>query len=57
MDTRKKVLIISASARRNSNSDALADSFMEGAKAAGHDVEKVSLANKKIGFCKGCFAC
>ena len=57
MDTRKKVLIISASARRNSNSDALADSFMEGAKAAGHDVEKVSLADKKIGFCKGCFAC
>ena len=57
MDTRKKVLIISASARRNSNSDALADSFMEGAKAAGHNVEKVSLADKKIGFCKGCFAC
>ena len=55
MDTSKTVLIISASARRNSNSDALADSFMEGAKAAGHNVEKVSLADKKIGFCKGCF--
>ena len=38
----KKVLIISTSARRNSNSDILADAFMNGAKDAGNEVEKVS---------------
>lgn len=53
----RKVLVISTSARRNSNSDVLAESFMQGAKEAGHDIEKVSLADKQIGFCKGCFAC
>ena len=31
----KKVLIISTSARRNSNSDILADAFMNGAKDTG----------------------
>ena len=35
----------------------LADKFVEGAKAAGNDVEKISLAGKDIQFCKGCFAC
>ena len=35
----------------------LADKFVEGAKAAGNDVEKVSLAGKEIQFCKGCFGC
>lgn len=53
----KKVLIISTSLRLNSNSDLLARSFMDGAKAAGHDVELVSLRNKTINFCRGCFAC
>lgn len=35
----------------------LADKFVEGAKAAGNDVEKISLIGKEIQFCKGCFAC
>lgn len=35
----------------------LADQFVEGAKAAGNDVEKISLAGKNIQFCKGCLAC
>ena len=35
----------------------LADKFVEGAKAAGNDVEKISLGGKEIQFCKGCFAC
>ena len=35
----------------------LADKFVEGAKAAGNDVEKISLVGKDIQFCKGCFAC
>ncbi|MDO4620952.1 MAG: flavodoxin family protein [Lachnospiraceae bacterium] len=53
----KKVLVISASPRKNSNSDLLAERFAEGARQAGHEVEKISLAGKTIGFCQGCFAC
>lgn len=53
----KRVLIITASARRNSNSGMLADEFAKGAVEAGHQVEQVSLAGKEIGFCKGCLAC
>lgn len=53
----KKVLIISTSLRNNSNSEKLAEAFAEGAKASGNEVEMVSLKNKSIAFCKGCFAC
>ncbi|MBP5306949.1 MAG: flavodoxin family protein [Paludibacteraceae bacterium] len=53
----KKVIVISTSLRHRSNSDRLADKFAEGAKAAGNDVEKISLVGKNIQFCKGCFAC
>ena len=42
----KKVIVISTSLRTGSNSDMLADQFIEGAKAAGHEVEKISLAGK-----------
>lgn len=53
----KNVLIISTSLRKNSNSDGLANAFLEGVKASDNTVEKISLSNKKIGFCKGCLAC
>ncbi len=53
----KKVLIITTSLRRNSNSEALALAFAEGARSAGNDVEVVSLKDKTLAFCKGCFAC
>ena len=53
----KKVLIVSASPRKNSNSEALALSFAEGARAAGHEVEFVSLRGKTVSFCRGCFVC
>ena len=53
----KKVLVISTSLRNGSNSETLADSFASGALAAGHDVEKISLKDKNISFCKGCLAC
>jgi len=38
----KKVIVISTSLRRGSNSDMLADKFAFGAKSAGNDVEKIS---------------
>ena len=53
----KKVLIISTSPRANSNSEALAKAFAEGAEQAGHDVSLVSLRGRTVGFCRGCFAC
>lgn len=53
----KKVLIISTSLRKGSNSDFLAEQFLRGAQDAGHQVEKPSLAGKTIGFCTGCLVC
>lgn len=53
----KKVLILSTSPRKGGNSDRLADEFMRGAQDAGHEVEKISLRDKQIGFCQGCLAC
>lgn len=53
----KKILVISTSLRNNSNSDALAEAFVKGARSAGHSAEKISLRGKRIEFCKGCFTC
>lgn len=53
----KNILVISTSLRRNGNSDKLAEKFCEGAMDAGHTVEKVSLIDKSISFCKGCLVC
>ena len=43
----KKVIVISTSLRRGSNSDMLADKFVEGAQSAGNKVEKISLVGKE----------
>lgn len=53
----KKVLIISTSLRKSSNSEALAKAFADGALSAENEVETVSLMGKDIAFCKGCLAC
>ena len=53
----KKILILSTSPRKGGNSDGLADAFAEGAREAGHQVEKIVLYDKTIGFCRGCLAC
>lgn len=53
----KRVLVISTSPRTKSNSDALADEFVRGAREAGHEVEKICLRDKNILFCKGCLVC
>ena len=53
----KTVIVISTSLRRGSNSDMLADKFVEGALSTGNEVEKISLVGKDIQFCKGCLVC
>ena len=53
----KKILIISSSPRKNSNSEALCKAFAEGAMEAGNEVEIVALRDKALNFCRGCFAC
>ncbi len=53
----KKVVVISTSLRPGSNSQAMAEQFAAGAKAAGHAVELISLRGKEIKFCIGCLSC
>lgn len=53
----KNVLILSASPRKQGNSDILCDEFMKGAKESGNKVEKITLYDKNIEFCRACYAC
>ena len=53
----KKVLILSGSPRKGGNSDILCDEFARGAQEAGHDVEKIRVAAKKVAPCSGCYYC
>ena len=53
----KNVLILSGSPRKNGNSDLLCDEFMKGAIESGHQVEKIRVAEKNIGYCRACYGC
>lgn len=53
----KKVLILSGSPRKGGNSDILCDEFAKGAKDAGHNVEKIRVAEKNVACCQACYAC
>ncbi len=53
----KKVLILSGSPRKGGNSDLLCDEFLRGALESGNDAEKIRVAEKKIGYCSGCYYC
>ncbi len=53
----KKVLVISTSLRRKSNSHELAEAFARGAKDAGHEVEVLRLIGREINYCVGCGSC
>lgn len=52
-----KVLIISSSYRKNSNSAALAAKVAEGAKASGHEVNLVDISHMEIKPCRACESC
>ena len=53
----KNIVVISTTLRKGGNSQLLAEAFAEGAKEAGNSVEILSLRDKNIAFCRGCFAC
>ena len=50
-------MILSGSPRKGGNSDLLCDEFMRGAIDAGCEVEKIRVAEKKIGYCSACYFC
>ena len=52
-----KILVITGSPRKNGNSAALADHFIEGAKEAGHEVVRFDAAFKKVHPCIACNSC
>lgn len=54
---KKKVLILSASPRREGNSDHLCDEFMRGAIDSGNEVEKIRVSEQKIAPCSACYFC
>lgn len=54
---KKQVLILSSSPRKEGNSDTLCHQFQKGAEEAGHQVEKLRLAELTIGYCSACYAC
>jgi multimeric flavodoxin WrbA len=53
----KNILVIAGSPRVKSCSNVLADAFIKGATAAGHNVKKISLCDKNIRGCIGCKQC
>lgn len=54
---KKKILVLTSSARKRGNTDLLSDEFMRGAEAAGHTTEKLHVSFMKINGCLGCLAC
>ena len=53
----KNILVVQGGGRINGNTSQLADSFVQGAKEAGHTVEKISLNKNEVKGCIGCNAC
>jgi multimeric flavodoxin WrbA len=54
---KKKILVLTGSPRNGGNSDLIADAFIKGALASGHEVVKVKTDEKKVQGCKACNAC
>lgn len=54
---KKNILVITGSPRKNGNSFALTDAFINAAKAKGHTVTRFDSAFMKIGGCHACETC
>ncbi|MDU4961980.1 MAG: flavodoxin family protein [Sporomusaceae bacterium] len=53
----KNILVLTGSPRAGGNSDLLADAFIRGAAAAGHEVVKYETGRKNISGCRACDTC
>ena len=53
----KKVVVITGSPRKNGNSFAMTDSFIQAARAKGHSVTRFDAAMMQIGGCRACETC
>lgn len=53
----KHILVVQGGGRPNGNTAQLTKAFIDGASAAGHQVELVSLAKTEVKGCLGCNAC
>ena len=53
----KKIMVLTASARKNGNSNALAAAFITAAEALGHKVTRVDTADLRVKPCLGCKQC
>ena len=53
----KKIVLITGSPRRNSNTGAMADSFEAAVIAKGAEVERIDATKLNIGGCHACLAC
>ncbi len=52
-----KILVLTGSPRKNGNSCFLAESFIQGARAAGHQITRVDCAFAKVHPCIACEKC
>lgn len=53
----KKIVVITGSPRKNGNSFAMTDAFIDAAKAKGHTITRFDAAMKKVGGCRACETC
>ncbi len=53
----KKIVVLTGSPRKNGNSFAMTDAFIQAAEAKGHSVTRFDTAFMDIGYCHACMTC
>lgn len=53
----KKIVVLTGSPRKNGNSSAMADVFIQAAEAKGHSVTRFDAALRQVGGCRACETC
>ena len=53
----KKIVVITGSPRRNGNTFAMAEAFVQAARARGHQITRFDAALENVGGCRACETC